>query len=618
MNTIDLSEKEEKLVIKLFAELKTERSKYITRWKDVQNYVAISNEINTEFEQSKSENEQKDIFINDATAFTSVYQAGDYLAGILWNSNAVTIEPSKYIKDQIDNAEISDFYKKATKVFLEQMNSTDAGFLSVLKSYCYEQFSYGTSGIGTFKSKEFEKGQSECCLSFKSFGVWNSCIDEGSNNKIDIVYTIYNWRVNQIVEEFCYDEGKFSQEFFDELPEDIKQAAENKEFNKKFKLVFAVMPNDLYLIGKSGKVGAKFKGYWFSDTSEQKIFKVVYFKNMPIAMCRAIRVNNQVYGESSGTLAISSIKMINYIKGNTVDNIEKTTDPALGIISGALVAGNVFNRSAGAINTFNPQAVANGQIPIFPIAQAGDISAVVNFLIPELKKDIVNIFKIDQLLDFNNQTQMTATESAMRMSIRGKSLNGLLSQQKSEEVEPTCHRAISIIADCGLFGKKYSEVMELPETTDEELALKEKLLNEKDFIPEVVEKAMNDGKQWYTLKFNGELEKLANAELYEAFGKFLQYLSAALQIKPEIIHAINSYELLDFLKSISNLVNDNLIKNKYDYDEIIKTIQEQSKQQAQQQEMLAQSQALKNLAGAQKDDVQAQMIGGNYEQQQQQ
>ena len=601
MNTIDITEKEEKLVIELFQELKTERNKYIPHWKDIQNYVAITNDVNSEFEDNYNKSKQKDVFINNPTAFISVNQAGDYLAGILWNLNAVTLEPSEYIKNQSNGADFSDFYKKATETFLSQMNSSDAGFQSILKSYCYEQFSYGTSGVGTFKSKEFENGQSECCLSFKPFGVWNSCIDEGSNNKIDVVYTVYHWRLNQIVEEFCYENGDFSEELMKNLPDEIQRAIEKNNFNSKFKLIFAVLPNNSYIMNKRGKNGAKFKGYWFVDNSQKKVFKVDYFKKMPINMCRAIRVNNQIYGESCGTLAISSIKMLNYISGNTVDNIEKTTDPALGIISGALAVGNVINRSAGAVNTFNPQAIANGQTPIFPLAQTGDISAVVNFLIPELKKDIINIFKIDQLLDFNNQTQMTATESAMRMSIRGKSIYGLLSQEKSEMIEPTCHRAISIIEDCGLFGKTIDDVNSLPEETEEQILYKHKLLKEGDFIPEIISEAMKDNKIWFKLKFNGELEKLCNSEVYEALGRFLQYLSAVLQIKPELVHAINAYEFLDLLKSVSNLVNDNLIKNKYEYEELLTKMEEEAQVQAQQQAMLQQSQAFKNYASAEND-----------------
>ena len=210
--------------------------------------------------------------------------------------------------------------------------------------------------------------------------------------------------------------------------------------------------------------------------------------------------------------------------------------------------------------------MANGQSPVFPIAPSGDISAVINFIIPELRKGLVNIFKIDQLLDFNNNTSMTATESSYRMSIRGKSISGLLNQQKQECILPTCHRAISIIQDCGLFG----EILEdLPEQTEAQLAYKQQVIDDGDVIPEVIAKAMKDNKIWYTIEFNGELEKLCNAEIYEAIGRFLQYLNAIIQINPDIAYAINAYEFLELLKSVSNLVNDKLIKTKYEYDTLL-------------------------------------------------
>lgn len=598
---MNITDKEQSLVIERFKDLKQERTRYMPRWREIRDYVSITNEVNSEFEDTKQPSEQKDIFINDPTAFISVNQAGDYLAGILWNLNAVTLEPSKYIKDKAQGSDLSKFYKKATEVFLEQMNATDAGFHSVLKSYCYEQFSFGTSGIGTFKSKEFENKQSECCLTFKPFGVWNTAIDEGANNKIDVVYTVYHWRLNQIIEEFCYTNGQLNKELVEQLPDEIKEAYEANKFNQKFKLVFGILPNSSYTMETRGKNGAKYKGYWFLDNSSNKIFKVDYFDKMPISMCRQIRVNNQVYGESAGTLAISSVKMLNHIAGNTVDNIEKTTDAPLGIISGSLVAGNVLNRSANSVTVFNPQSANTSNQPIFPISQAGDISAVVNFLIPQLQKTIINMFKIDQLLDFNNQTEMTATESSYRMSIRGKAINGLLSQQKTECIEPTCHRAISIIQNCNLFGFTQEEIQAMPEETEEQVAYKQQLIATGDYIPEVVVNAMKDNKMWYSLKFNGELEKLCNAEIYEAIGRFLQYLSAILNLKPEVAHAINGYEFLDLLKSVSNLVNDKLIKNKHDYDNIIKKIEDAQAKQAEIQNMIAQSQMAKNMASAGKD-----------------
>ena len=601
LNVIDLNENENKLVLDRFKQLKNERAKYTSRWKDVQNYVAITNNINSAFEDNETATKEKDVYINDPTGFICTNQAGDYLAGILWNQNAITLEPTEEIKKQ-GGADLEAFYKKATTVTLEQMNSTDAGFLTILKSYCYDQFSYGTSGMGAFKSREYEAGQSECCLSFKSYGVYNSCIDEGSNNKINVVYNVFNWTISRIVEEFCLVDGQFDKKEFEALPEDIKNAYNANNLNLKKKIVFGVLPNNYYRMNLRGKNGAKFKGYWFLDGSK-KIFKVEYFHELPIAFCRFIRVNNQIYGESSGTLAISSIKILNHVKGDAIDNIEKITDAPLGVFSGALVAGNIINRSAGDITVFNPVAGGNGQAPIFPVSQSGDISAIVNYLLPELKKDITNIFKIDQLLDFNNQTAMTATESSFRMSIRGKSINGVLTQQKTEAIEPIVHRAISIIQNSGLYGMALNE---MPLMTQEDALRQQEAIQNGDIIPDVVLKAMKNNKRWYKIKFNGELEKLCNSELYEAIGRFLQYFASILQIKPEVASAINEYEFLDFLKNVSNLINNNLVKSKTEYQQIVKAMQEAQAQQAQMQQMQLQGAMAKDMAVADKDSAIAQ------------
>lgn len=595
---IDITENEEKLVIERYKDLKKERAKYINRWRDIQDYVAITNEVNADFQDTRTPNKQKDVYINDPTTYICVNQAGDYLAGILWGLSSLTLEPSEDIEKE-KTGNLSEFYKMATEITLSQMNSPDAGFQPVLRGVCYDQYSFGTSGIGTFLNQDYLNKQSDCCLTFKPFGVWNTCIDEGANNKIDIVFTVYNWRLNQVIEEFCYKNGTFKKELFNNLPEEIKSAYENNDLNKKFKIIFGVMPNNFYIMGKRGKAGAKYKGYWFIEQGQKRVFKTEYFTKIPIAMGRAIKVNNQIYGESAGSLSISSIKMLNHIAGKTIDNIEKTNDSPLGIISGALASGGVLNRSAGAVNIFNPQAQAQGQNPIFPIGTTGDISSTVNFLMPEIKKDIVNMFKLDQLLDFNNQTQMTATESSYRMSIRGKAIAGLLSQMKTEIIEPVCHRAISLIQEARLYGEALDE---LPEQTEEEIEYKQKVIKEGKFIPDVVYERIKENKPWYKLKFNGELEKLSNAETYESIGRFLQYFSSLLQIKPEIQAAINDYEFLDLVKKVSNLTNDKLIKNKYDYEAAIEEMKKAQQQQQEQQIALMQSQMLKNMGG--KDLVQ--------------
>lgn len=596
-------ENEHKLVIERYNQCKEERSNYITRWKDVENYLAINSDINSNFENTKQPSAKKDVYINDVTGYVCVNNAGDYLAGILWSPNMVDIEVSDYIANASSGEKFEEFYKRVTERFNKQMNHSDAGFSTVLRSYCYDQESFATSGIGVFRSKEFDNQQSECCLTFKNYNVQNSCIDEGANNKISVIYTVYNWRLNKIIEEFCYEDNQFSKELYSQLPEDIKKAYEANKFNERFKLVNGILPNNSYKMNKRGKTGARYKGYWFLE-KDKKVFKEEYYRVLPIAFCRAIRIANQVYGESHGTIAVSTVKMLNYITGITVDNIDKTTDPALGIISGALLSGHTLNRSANAINQFNAEAVKDGNA-IFNIAQAGDISALINFLIPLLKQDINNIFKLDQLLDFNNKTEMSATESTYRMSIRGKSIAGVISQQKTEMLEPVIRRAISIMEDCEIFGKSLSD---MSENSEEEVLAKLQAQQDNDYIPDVIAQAMKDGKQWYTIKYHGELEKLANNELYSALSNFFQFLQFILQIDSSIAYAIDSYKFLSFCKQISNLTNETFVKSEQAYKEVVEAIQEAQAQQQQVMQNAQNAQTLNQISTANKNNADAQNV----------
>lgn len=587
---------EQKLVIERYNQCKEERMKYVPRWKEIEQYISITSDIDSNFEQTKYNSDTNDILINDTTAFSCVNNAGDYLAGILWSPEIVTIEPSEYIKETGNNFE--KFFSKVTDKFKAQMNHSDAGFSTILRSYCYDQYSYASSGIGAFRSKKFDNNQSTCCIDLKNYNVQTSCIDEGASNKVDVIFTVYNWRLNRIIEEFCMTDGIFDKTLFSEMPEKIKRAYESDKFNEKFKLVNGILPNSIYKLNTRGIKGAQYKGYWFLE-GDSKIFKEEYFKVLPIAFCRAIRLSNQIYGESAGTIALSNVKMLNYITGVSVDNIEKNTDSPLGVLSGALLSGEVLDRSANAVNVFNPQAVKDGS-PIFPIGTTGDISGLINYLIPLLKKDITNIFKLDQLLDFNNQTQMSATESSYRMSIRGKSIAGLISQQKTELLEPLIHRAISIMQDCNIFGYSLEDLK-----ADETLENRDSLIENEEFIPDEIYQAMKDNKQWYKIAYHGELERLSNNELYEALSRFMQFLQFAISIDKNILGAIDTYEFLSFCQTISNLTNQKFLKTKQEYQEMLEQIQQFQQQQLQEQQKLNDAKALSDVSNANKNNAQA-------------
>ena len=85
----------------------------------------------------------------------------------------------------------------------------------------------------------------------------------------------------------------------------------------------------------------------------------------------------------------------------------------------------------------------------------------------------------------------------------------------------------------------------------------------------------------------------------------MQYLQAVLQIKPELVNAINDYDFLNLIQEVSNLANNKLIKSKTQYTETIQAIQEQQMQQTQMQQQMQQAQLMNQYANADKQSAEA-------------
>jgi len=289
--------KETKVVIKRYKDCKVVRQEYTPLWRDVQDYVSPSRIIKDNFEDYTSKSQQKDIYINDPTAYIAVTQAADYILGIIWGSgnNVFQLEPSRYVKDLLgDENQLDEYYKWSSSVLIDEMNHSESGLIPALKSHTQDQSSFGTSGVGAYPNKDFVENKAENALQFKRYGVYNACIDEGANGKIDVVYSIHHWRVSRIIKEFAVINGELDKKEFAKLPDEIQKTYNSGNYTQKFKIVHGVLPHEDYSVGKIGKRGTRYKGFWFYEP-EEHIFAEEYYKTAPIAMARSIKISDEVY-----------------------------------------------------------------------------------------------------------------------------------------------------------------------------------------------------------------------------------------------------------------------------------------------------------------------------------
>lgn len=589
-----------KKIWETYTQLKANGERYKPLWDRISQLVGISVEPDYQWTNYLIKSRQLDEYVDDPTSAISVNQAGDYLVGIMWETgeNVVKLKPSRYVTALVDPAVVQDWYKYATEQTLYHMNHPEAGYVAALQPYAYDQFAFGTSGIGIFKNQAFLRGIDENCLVARNYGIDNTRIKEGKGGSPDYGYAIYHWSVARIISEFCMPNGVLDQISFDQMPIAIQNAWNTRNLITEFDLVFLWMPRDDFDPKLIGRKGYKWRGVWFMVTEQSnRIFCDESFRERPVNMTRMIKVRGEDYGRSSGTMLLSSIGSVNYMFAITQEILEKMANPALGAYGNAIFGDSVLDTSADGLTIFNQSFAANPNMPIFPIHDVGDPKGIIEFLLPYLNEKITTAFKVDALLDFNSAKDMTATESLQRYNIRGKSLSGLLVRQKNERLIPDVRRAISICWECGELGINATH---RPDDATRLRGLKQ----HRRIIPPQVLQVFAEGKPWYELEFNNELEKLLRTAKVQDLVQFIQGVTAIAALNPDIIHAIDWYALLSALNE--NLDIDTKIMITADqFKAVIAKAADQKQQMMKLQGAQAVASAAKDGASAQNQNAQA-------------
>jgi len=543
--------------------MKTSREEYVPLWNTISQFVGIS--VDPDYLQDgnqSNKSRQLDEYIDDPTAALSVTQAGDYLKGIMWGTgdDILQIEPSREVLDLISSPQkVGKFYDFVTAELLDQMNHAEAGLSTALSCHGYDQMAFGTSGIGSFKNREAKNEGNE--IIYKAYGVDTMCIREGKNGLINTCSVTYHWKVGQIVAEFCCDDKGVSEKLLAKMPLAVRNAWKNQDLDTDFTVVFMMLPREKYDITKKGKLGTRYRGVWFFDDNASEPFLEEDFATRPIAVARAIKIRGDEWGRASGTMLISTIRLVNFAVGQSIEVIEKMARPSLGMFGNSIFGDDVLDTSPDGLTVFNPESMAGSTPPVFPIADVGNPSAILEFIVPYLNEKIATAFKIDVLLDFSSAKEMTATESLQRFAIRGKSLSGLLGQQKTELLDPLVNRSINILQNAGRLGVD-------PAVNQEQAESFAKLRRNERIIPPEVLKVMAQGRPWYKIRYKNELEQLTNTRNIENFLKFMQGSQLAASLYPQIIKGVNWYDLLNNFRIALNIPADMMV-SKEEFDKSI-------------------------------------------------
>lgn len=338
----------------------------------------------------------------------------------------------------------------------------------------------------------------------------------------------YQWTADQIVQQLV---GNSDSKEYARLPDKIRNAYENFDYNSDFKVSCLIIKNRDYRKGASGANGFEYMGIWTIDGATD-IIKTDYYKERPIAESLYKVKSGEIYGRSPLTDRKSGFEIYDGVLYMIAQNIAKIGDPAIGYFDvGA--TGFTLDTSSGTMTAFN-QGLLTGSAPTFKIQDAGDITPAVSYLQPKLYDSLRVAYGIDAMVDLVAQKRvMTATEVMQIENIRNKILAPRIRREVSE-LMPFKRRLFLLTAR---WLSRHGEIS-----------------------PEQLNAIETMQIQW-TIAENSSVERIIQSENIAQYQSELNIVAASQAVSPKIANAVDLYD------SLSEVLNTGYIKlldkNKY-------------------------------------------------------
>lgn len=509
---------DEKILQRILARhksLQTQKQVWNNHWQILSEYVMGRK---LDFTRSSSPGEFLVDGIYDSTAPRSNELAASSLIGALWPNGAKSVK-LKAPRDLPDNDEIKTYYDRATQNLTDIMDNPKAGLAVALDEYMLDQGCFGTSGIGVFDGDIKTDGTP---LIFRAWNVREMAIDEGRNGRVDTIYREYEWTVNRVISEYGIEN----------CSDKVQKAYETGRLEDKIKILHVIEPNQKRIKGNKGTAGMPYISVHIDLTNKNHVMKEKGFWTLPIFITRFSKRVGEVYGRSPAMKALPDIIQINTVKESLMVAREKQLDPPLGVSDDGRLGNTTIDTSAGAINVFKTTGRISNDAPVYPLFTVGNTNGAEKD-IQELKEDIANAFFIDRLLDFNNESEMTAYEASLRNDMRAQTLRGLFARQMNETFTPLIEYCFQQAFDMGMMGV-------VPGSPEEA----EMLLNgiEPLYIPDAVLKRMKAGQQIFEIEYFTPAMRMMQSEEVEATVRLWTFIVTNSQVAPGMADAIDETE----------------------------------------------------------------------------
>lgn len=494
-------------------------------WRDLCRFLGLkSNLFNVSVMGAKANIEQQklDEKIFDETPALMSRKSAEYYQGLMFpNKNPVFISARP---DIADDEGVDDFMYMFHTGLMEYLKSFRCGFGDSAGKFFNEYTGLGNSLMLVREGDSKDEPFNVYAYGLDSFGLKNNALGQPE-------IALIRQR---------YDLLSFMQVFSETAPQEYIDKFKASQLSEEVEVSHLILPNPDYDPKGIGRaVEAKYMGvYW---TNETILAKEYYWEN-PFVCGQFGKVQGEIYGRGANEMCYKTIKASNGYMYLAMVNTAKQTDPAVGVWDGSASGDGEFDTSAGALVTFNP-TLLQGKEPVFRIQDVGDISAVVQFMLPHLHDVLNEAHKNDLLSQFQSGANKTRLEVMTLNDIRNQGMNGIVTNLWSQ-LQGFWHRVIACY---------YRQVWK--DTKD---------------VPESIRKLADKHEQWYILQPNTALQQVLNAQEFDNYNTAVNTVVGSATVDPVIAQVANFYpalkQLLDgngYGTMLPSVVQYNIAKQNY-------------------------------------------------------
>lgn len=541
------------------SKLRSDRSNWDNHWQLIAQYMLTRK---SDFTTSTTAGEFLNSDLFDSTAPDSIEKAAGAFAGLVWNEagRAFSFEPID--DDMIGDKEVEEWYDHAAEVLMREFNNSKTGFSSALDEFLQDEITFGTACMALLEG-------TDTLLSFKTWHLKEYVVEENFDGFVDTIYRTYMMRADEMVNYF--GEDNVHQKILEES---------RKDGTKKHEVIHCIKPRK-----KRGASGKGNKSLPFAEIYIDKYHKHVMmeggYNEQPFFVSRFLKKSDEVYGRSPAMKALPDVMELNAVMEAFIVGVERLVDPPYEVENDAIAGSGIINISAGSVTVVNTKGSSNtGRSQAIRPIQTGFNPQVVFDFIGMLKESITQKFYLDRLLDFNNNVQMTATETIERSDIRSLSLRSPIARLTTEFLTPMIERAFNIAFRKGAFGV-------VSGSKEEELLIAKGM--KPKVIPQKILDAMQRQSDAYRINYLTTAVQEANEKEVQAIAQLIQYSNALAQINPEVFDNFDVDATIKRIQEIKGIQSD-VFKDSKEVKQVRQARQEQQQLLLEQQEAQVQQQ----------------------------